>query len=161
MITEMPKLMLIPLIDGYNVNLARNVITTDTESGFPRTRKDSIGKPHLVSATYKCSASQLEYFIAFNNRYEGLPFLTKLKVDRPGLNWYECNILNDYIPYNELGNGFTTMQLSLVVKPSIRNVESDIEITDVYNMTDSEIDEYFKLLEKMVNEDLPASLERL
>lgn len=146
----MPKLMLIPLIDGYNVSLARNVITTDTESGYPRSRKDNTGKPHLVSATYKCSAAQLEYFIAFNSLYEGLPFLAQLKVDRPGLKWYECNILNEYIPYNELGNGFTTMQLSLVVKPTIRNVEDDERAV----FFQAKADEYFYDLAKLANEGL-------
>lgn len=155
---SMPKLMLTPFREGYNFSLSRNVVTTETEGGMPRSRKDSIGKPHRANPTYKCTRAQWQYFLAFMRAYEGLPFLAYLILDDIDHQWYECNILDMVLPVSTLGDQIFTVQLSLVVKPIKYNVESDIAFLEIYKMTDGQVEQYFKLLEKLVNEDLPSAL---
>ena len=159
--TSMPKLMLTPFRDGYNFSLARNVVTTETDGGMPRTRKDSIGKPHRANPTYKCTRAQWQYFLTFMRVYEGLPFLAYLLLDDVDHQWYECDILDMVLPVSSLGDQIFTVQLSLVAKPIKYDVESDITFLDVYKMTDGQVEQYFTLLEKLVNEDLPSATRGL
>ena len=155
---EMPKLMLIPLRDDYAPSLARSVTSTETIVGLPRERKDSVGKVHRVSAAYLCTSAQWQYFLAFTRAYEGLPFLANLQLDDINLQWYECRIIGEYLPFNTLGAGLFRVQLNLVAKPIKYDIDNDILISTLYQMTDGQIELYFQMLEKLVNEDLPAAL---
>lgn len=159
--TELPKLMLKPQRDGYNFSLARNVISTETIVGLPRERKDSVGKVHRPNVTYKCTRPQWQYFLSFMRAYEGLPFLAYLLLDDVDHQWYECRIVGDSLPVQTLGDQIFTVQLSLVAKPIKYNVETDIAITKIYEMTKGKMAEYFNLLAKLVNQDLPDALRRL
>lgn len=156
--TEMPKFMLKPLRDGYSFRIARNVVRTETIVGLGRERKDSVGKAHPVNATYKCTRAQWQYFLAFNRAYEGLPFLAYLLIDDIDHKWYQCSIVDEYLPVSTQGDQIFTVQLSLVAKPIKYDVEADKTITAIYEMTDGQIDKYFNLLAKLVNEDLPDAL---
>lgn len=155
---EIPKFMLKPQRNGYSFSLARSVTSTETIVGLPRERKDSVGKAHRVNATYKCTRAQWQYFLSFSRAYEGLPFLAYLLLDDIDHKWYECRIIGDSLPVDTLGDQIFTVQLSLVAKPIKYNVEMDMTIVKLYEMTDGQIDRYFKLLEKLVNEDLPEAL---
>lgn len=156
--TAIPKFMLKPQRDGYSFNLARNVISTETIVGLPRERKDSVGKAHSVNATYKCTRAQWRYFLAFSRAYEGLPFLAYLLLDDIDHQWYQCSIVGEYLPVSTLGDQIFTVQLSLFAKPIKYDVEADKTITAIYEMTDGQIEKYFNMLAKLVNEDLPEAL---
>ena len=152
---EIPKFMLKPQRDGYSFNLARSVTSTETIVGLPRERKDSVGKVHRVNATYKCTRSQWQYFLAFSRAYEGLPFLAYLLLDDIDHQWYECRIIGESLPVSTLGDQIFTVQLSLVAKPIKYNIDNDILISTLYQMTDGQIDLYFRMLAHLVNKDLP------
>lgn len=155
---DIPKFMLKPLRDGYSFRLARNVVRTDTIVGLPRERKDSVGKAHPVNATYKCTRAQWQYFLAFTRAYEGLPFLAYLLIDDIDHKWYQCSIVDEYLPVNTKGDQIFTVQLSLVAKPIKHDIDNDILISTLYQMTEGQIELYFQKLAKLVNEDLPAAL---
>lgn len=156
--SEIPKLMLKPLRAGYSFGLARNVTSTDTIVGLPRERRDSIGKVHRPNVIYKCTRAQWQYFLAFMRAYEALPFLAYLLLDDIDHKWYQCRIVGDMLSVNTLGDQIFTVQLSLVAEPIRYNVEDDIAITTIYEMTDGQSTLYFSLLEKLVNEDMPNAL---
>lgn len=155
---DIPKFMLKPLRDGYSFRLARNVVRTDTIVGLPRERKDSVGKAHPVNATYKCTRAQWQYFLAFTRAYEGLPFLAYLLIDDIDHKWYQCSIVDEYLPVNTKGDQIFTVQLSLVAKPIKYDIDNDILISTLYQMTEGQIELYFQKLAKLVNEDLPDAL---
>ena len=155
--TEIPKLMLKPLRDGYGFNLARSVTSTETIVGLPRERKDSVGKVHRPNVTYKCTRAQWQYFLAFMRVYEGLPFLAYLLLDDIDHQWYECRIVGDSMPVQTLGDQIFTVQLSLVAKPIKYDVETDLSFLEIYKGTEGQIDLYYRLLAKLVNEDLPSA----
>lgn len=155
--TEIPKLMLKPLRDGYSFNLARSVTSTETIVGLPRERKDSVGKVHRPNVTYKCTRAQWQYFLVFMRVYEGLPFLAYLLLDDIDHQWYECRIVGDSMPVQTLGDQIFTVQLSLVAKPIKYDVETDLSFLEIYKGTEGQIDLYYRLLAKLVNEDLPSA----
>lgn len=158
---DIPKFMLKPLRDGYSFSLARNVASTETIVGLPRERKDSVGKVHRANVTYKCVRSQWQYFLAFTRAYEGLPFLAYLLLDDVDHKWYECRIVGDSMPVQPLGDQIFTVQLSLVAKPIKYDIDNDILISTLYQMTEGQIELYFQKLAKLVNEDLPDALGAL
>lgn len=159
--SELPKLMLRPLLDGYTPDLARSVISTQTMAGFPRERKDSVGKAHRVTVGYLCTKSQWRYFLAFMRAYEGSPFLANLQLDDVNLQWYECRLVGDSLPFTPLGGGLFRVQLGLVARAITHEVETDITIVKIYEMTDGQIDRYFKELAELVNKDLPNAFGSL
>lgn len=152
---EIPKLMLMPLREGYDFSLGRGVTTTETAVGLPRQRRDSVGKAHRASVTYRCRRSQWQYLMAFLRAYAGLPFLAMLELDDVDPQWYECSIISENIGGNLVGAKVKDASFELVAKPILYPVDTDIAITTIYAMTDGQIDRYFSLLEKLVNEDLP------
>lgn len=153
-----PKLMLKPQRNGYSFGLARSVTSTETIVGLPRERRDSVGKIHRPSVTYKCTRSQWRYFLSFMRVYEGLPFLAYLLLDDIDHQWYECRIVGESLPVQTLGDQIFTVQLELVAKPIKYDVEVDESILAIYEITGGQTDLYFKLLEKLVNEDLPEAV---
>lgn len=158
---DIPKLMLKPLRDGYSFSLARSVTSTDTIVGLPRERKDSVGKVHRVNVTYKCKRAQWQYFLKFMRTYEGLPFLAYLLLDDIDHQWYECRIVGDSMPVQTLGDQIFTVQLSLVAQPTKYDVDTDLAFLKIYQMTEGEVDEYFKALAKFTNEDMPNALGKI
>lgn len=158
---DIPKFMLKPLRDGYSFNLARSVTSTETIVALPRERKDSVGKVHRANVTYKCVRAQWQYFLAFMRAYEGLPFLAYLLLDDIDHQWYECRIVGDSMPVQTLGDQIFTVQLSLVAKPIKYNVETDLAFLEIHQMTEGEVEEYFKALAKFTNEDMPNTLGKI
>lgn len=159
--TDIPKLMLIPLRDDYSPSLARSVTTTETIVGLPRQRNDSVGKVHRANVSYRCTAAQWQYFLTFTRAYEALPFLAQLQLDNIDLQWYECQIVSDSMPFSVSGYQIFTVQLSLVAKPIKYNVDSDLAFLKIHQMTEGEVEEYFKALAKFTNEDMPNTLGKI
>lgn len=155
---DMPKLMLLPLRDGYGFNLGRDVVTTETTGGMPRQRRDGVGKVHRASTSYRCNKAQWQYLSAFLRAYAGLPFLAFLQLDDADCGWYESRIISDNIGGGVVGAGYVDVSLELVAKPKPYDVDTDITLTTIYQMTDGQIDLYFRQLEKLVNEDLPNAI---
>ena len=171
---ELPKFMLKPFTDGYGINLADDVMTTDTAGGEPRQRVGFIGAWHTVTATYKHRPAQHQYFLAFRNAYRGQAFWAYLLVDDVVHRWYRCRFVKNGQISPRYGGGMFTVSVSLTVEPIPHSIDSngnfipyphsvdeDMAMVAMYNMTDGQVDKYFNLLEKLVNVDLPSALENL
>ena len=156
--TDLPKLMLKPYREGYSFTLGRQTRTTETASGMPRQRKDSVGTVHRLSPTYKCTRSMCQYLMAFLRTYEAQPFLAYLLLDDAEHHWYECRITSDSISVSTRGDQIFSVQIELIIKPRPVNASLDLTIVDIYGMTGGQMDAYFNSLEKLVNEDLPEAL---
>lgn len=156
---DLPKLMLKPFRNGYGFNLGYGVVSTDTEYGMPRQRLDGIGKPHKLTATYKCTRAMYQYLVAFLRVYKGLPFNAYLLLDDVDHTWYECRITaSESIQVSTLGDQIFTVQLPMVVKPIKYSVDTDKSIIAIYEMTGGKPNEFYNYLEKLVNQDLPKAM---
>jgi len=150
------KLMLIPLRDGYGMSLGRMTLNNETESKTVRQRKDSVGKIHSVTPTYRCTKAQYDYLITFLESSRSKRFLAYLLVDNSQLAWYECRIIDSMISVSTISNTVFDVQLTLAVDPHIYDFGLDNAITDVYEMTGGQSDAYFRSLERLVN-NLPET----
>lgn len=153
--TDLPRFMLKPLRDGYTYSIARNTISTPTESGRTRQRRGSIGKPHIVNATYQCTKPMWQYFTAFFRQYEAQSFLAYLLIGDTELQWYQCRCLNDDIPTSIAGRRLFKFQLTLEVIPLPVDVIADSAVVEAYNLTNGSPGIFLQLLEGLANDQLP------
>lgn len=159
---SLPKLILKPYREGYNFGLANPTIITPTAAGMPRGRVDSVGSIHTLAPTYKCTRPMHQYLLSFLRAYRGQRFLAYLLLDDIDHQWYECMITNQGpIPVSTQGNQIFTTQLEMSAEPISYNVQTDIAISTIYQMTDGQIDVFFNKLSKLVNEDLPDATRAL
>lgn len=155
---DLPKLILKPFRDGYNFGLANPTIITPTAAGMPRARVDSVGSVHTLAPTYKCTRPMYQYLLSFMRAYRGQKFLAYLLLDDIDHQWYECMITNQgQIPVSTNGDEIFMVGLEMTAEAIDYDVQTDITITTIYEMTDGQSARYFRLLEKLVNEDLPAA----
>lgn len=155
---DLPKLRLKPLREGYSFNLGRQTVTTQTESGQPRQRKASVGTVHTLSPTYKCTRVQMQYLHAFLRAYEAQPFLAYLLIDDIDHKWYECRIVSDTIPVSALGDQIFTVQLSMTATPISPSLQADLATIKVYDGADANPSLFYKLLDQIVNIEMPEAL---
>lgn len=155
-----PTLMLAPERQGYNTSLAYGVISTETEIGMPRQRMGSVGNVHKTSPTYRCRQAQYNYLMAFLRAYRGLPFLSLQHFDDVDPKLYETRIVGE-IKTSVVGYGVIDVSFNVVCKPIIYNIETDKAIVEIYRITNGNMNEYFNLLEQLVNKDLPDATRGL
>lgn len=155
---DLPKLRLKPLREGYSFNLGRQTVTTQTESGQPRQRKASVGTVHTLSPTYKCTRVQMQYLHAFLRAYEAQPFLAYLLIDDIDHKWYECRIVSDNIPVSALGDQIFTVQLNITATPISPSLQADLATIKVYDGADANPALFYKLLDQIVNIEMPEAL---
>lgn len=168
---ELPKFMLKPFADSYGINLAEDVINTETAGGEPRQRQGFVGSWHTVTATYKHRPAQHQYFLAFRNAYKARAFWAYLLVDDVVHRWYRCRFIKNGQISPRYGGGIFTVAVTLSVEPIPydidkdgnfipypHSVDEDLTITAIYEMTNGESDKYFNMLEKLVNQDLPQAM---
>lgn len=154
--SELPKFMLKPLRDGAGFGLSNPTIITPTMAGPPRGRVGTVGGVHRLSPRYRCTRQMYRYFINFINAYPAQWFLAYLVIDDIDHQWYECMITTQgEIPVTNLGDQIFTVQLDMVAMPIDRDVEGSKTIVKLYELTDGQIELYFKQLADLVNKDLP------
>ena len=169
-INTLPKFMLKPFADGYNVTLSDDFITTPMQGGEPRQRRIFEGGWHQVSATYKLRPAQKQYFTAFRRAYAGRSFLAYLLIDDVVHRWYRCRFIDNKKLSPRWGGGMTYASVELSVEPIPyaydkdgnlvaypHTMDNDLSMVAIYNMTDGQTDLFFNQLEKLVNQDLPAA----
>ena len=155
----LPKLMLKPYRDGYNFGLANPTVITPTAAGLSRGRVDSVGGVHVLSPTYKCTRPMQQYLFSFLRAYRGQRFLAYLILDDIDHRWYECMITTQGpIPMQSIGDQIFVTQLEMQAEPIDYDVETDMTITAIYELTDGQSHKYFAQLSKLDNEILPDAL---
>lgn len=156
---DLPKLMLKPLRDGYNFGLANPVITTPAAAGLGRSRADSVGGVHVLSPTYKCTRSMQKYLLKFLRAYRGQRFLAYLILDDIDHQWYECMITTQGpIPVQAMGDQIFITQLEMQAEPIDYDIDADLVFTKIYEMTDGQVELYYRELGSLVNKALPDAL---
>lgn len=156
--SEMPKFRLKPFRPGYNFQLGRRTITTETQGGPPRQRRDSTGVVHRLTPTYKCTRVQYEYLINFLTAYEALPFLAYLVLDNKDHQWYKCREVSATLPVGALGDQIFTVQLNIVAEPLLPSVQAALAHVKVYDATDGNPKLFYDLIEQIVNKEMPEAL---
>lgn len=152
----LPKLMLLPLRDSYNPTLGNDVITTQFENGMPRQRLAGVGRPHQTPVTFRHKAQHQDYILAFWRVYRAKAFAMRLILDGTELAWYECRFIGEP-SISALGGSVFEFSINLVCRPKPLDIEADKAYIEAYNATGGDISGFFNLLEKLVNEDLPAA----
>lgn len=156
----LPKMILCPLRDSYNVVLGDDVITTQYENGMPRQRLNGVGRPHQVGVTFRHKAQHQEYLQRFWRINRAKPFAMRLILDSTELAWHECRFIGNP-QLSALGNNVFEFTVNLVCKPKPLDLAVDQDFIDFYVAANGDISGYFNLLEKLVNQDLPAAMRGL
>tara|TARA_R110000751_G_scaffold29116_5_gene75339 strand:+ start:39 stop:359 length:321 start_codon:yes stop_codon:yes gene_type:complete len=100
-----------------------------------------------------------QYLFSFLRAYRGQRFLAYLILDDIDHQWYECMITTQGpIPMQSLGDQIFVTQLEMQAEPIDYDVETDMTITAIYELTDGQSHKYFAQLSKLVNESLPDAL---
>ena len=157
---DLPKLQLIPQLDGYGVKLGNNAITTEVEYGMPRQRLASVGAVHRVTPTYRCTKAQYQYMMVFLRAYRARAVLMYHHFDDVEPSWYECVIVSN-ISVGHVGYQCYDVSFDVVAKSTRYNIDQDLGFLAIYEMSQDEQDAYFNQLEKLVNQDLPNATRGL
>src|SRR5699024_8150396 len=80
-LSELPTLILCPLLDSYNPTLGNDVITTQYENGMPRQRLAGVGRPHQTPVSFRHKAQHQDYILAFWRVYRARAFAMRLILD--------------------------------------------------------------------------------
>lgn len=153
----LPKMILCPLRDGYNVTLGDDVITTQFENGMPRQRLNGVGRPHQVGVTFRHKAQHQEYLYNFWQFNKAKPFAMRLIIGNSELLWYECRFIGSPATLS-LGADVHEFSISLVVKPKPFDKVVAQEFIDAYLLTGGDLTGYLNILEQLVNYHLPEEV---
>lgn len=155
-IEDLPKLVLCPLLEGYSVDLGNDVISTQYTNGMPRQRLGGVGSPHRLSVTFRHKGQHQQYIYSFWEWHKTKSFAMRLKIGSPTLSWFECRFLGSPTT-RDLGGNVHEFSIELVVKP--KRIDLDVKAAYIwaYVKTGGDISTFFNDLEKLVNEDLPAT----
>ncbi|MCK6157994.1 hypothetical protein KZX29_04180 [Moraxella osloensis] len=151
------QLILSPLRDSYNLTFGDDVVTTEYSDGMPRQRLDSTGRPHHTGIGFRNTKSQQDYLQAFWRINRAKPFSMQLLGDNTTLEWYECRFIS---PPNlkSLAPNVFDWSCDIVVKPKPLDIETDKTIVAIFEQTGGYTDQFFNLLEKLVNVELPNAI---
>lgn len=155
-IETLPKLLLCPLLESYSVTLGDDVLTTQYETGMPRQRLGSIGRPHEVSVGFRHESVHQDYILAFWRLYRMKPFALRLVIEDTSLSWYECRFVGAPSK-RKVGGDVYEFNANLLVKPKPLRDAEDNDLVWVYEQTDGDPLTYTNILERLVNESLPES----
>lgn len=158
----MNSFALCPLQQGYNPEVANNLLEQELMGGFARQRIQFVNNSHTVNVSVMLDGkNKAEYFWAFwrSHQQKPRPFLWRLIIDDVEALTYECQFIAGSIRVNERDGIVYSVSFGIRVKPNNTGKEFDQNIIDVWDNGDPQ--RLFDLLEKLVNEDLPAALGRL
>lgn len=88
---------LVPLVSGFNRVRRSGVVRSDVGGGSTRQRKKSFNMPHIASVTFYLRSPAAQDFIqSFINRSEGKKFICHLSADRPIVEPYVVQAIDDW-----------------------------------------------------------------
>lgn len=154
------EFILLPLRDSYNIQLGDDVTTTQFDSGMPRQRLTSIGKPHQVDVTFRHKNQHQEYLYNFWMLHRTKPFMMRLLAGSSEISWFECRFVGG-LNHTEVGFNVHQCSIGLIVKPNRFDKQVAQDYVDAYTLTGGDLSTFFNALEKLVNEDLPSAMRGL
>lgn len=155
----MNNFALCPLQQGYSPEIANNILEQELMGGFARQRIQFVNNSHRVTPSVMLDDKRKQqYFWAFwrSHQQNPRPFLWRLIIDDVSAQTYECQFIAGSLRTNERDGIVYSVSFGLRVKPNNTGKEFDQNIIDIWNDGDPSL--LFNLLEKLVNEDLPAAL---
>lgn len=158
----MNSFALCPLQQGYNPEIANNILEQALMGGFARQRIQFVNNTHTINASVMLDdKGKQEYFWAFWRSHQAnpRPFLWQLIIDDFMAKTYECQFIAGSIRVNERNGIVYSVSFGIRVKPNNTGKEFDDEIIAAWN--DGDPRTLFNLLAKLVNEDLPAAFGEL
>lgn len=154
----MNNFALCPLQQGYSPEIANNLLEQELMGGFARQRLQFVNNTHAVNASVMLDDKRkAQYFWAFWDRHQEnpRPFLWRLIINDVEARIYECQFIAGSLRINERSGIVYSVSFGVRVKPNNTGKEFDQEIIDAWDNGDPQ--RLFDLLEKLVNEDLPAA----
>lgn len=157
---DLPQLILSPLRDSYDLEFGDDVLTTQYDDGMPRQRLESTGRVHRTGIAFRHKKAQQDYLQAFWRTYRAKAFAMQLIGDSTDLEWYECRFVGK-AKFKEIGYQVYEWSCEIAIKPQKLNIELDAVIIEIYNQTGGYTNQFFNILEKLVNQDLPQAMRGL
>lgn len=155
----MNNFALCPLQRGYSPTVANNLLEQELMGGFARQRVQFVNNVHTVTASVMLDDHRKQqYFLAFwrSHQTNPRPFLWRLIVDDVQATTYVCQFVASSLQIGERDGKVYSVSFSLRLKPNNTGKDFDQIIIDAWESGDPFL--LFKLLEKLVNEDLPDAL---
>lgn len=146
----LPKLVLSPDQDGYNVRPGENAIMTEVGGGKPRMRLDQMNTASDVDVQWKCDPGEFQYLMAFYNtqlKRGSLPFEIDLLLGQPYVVTHEAIFVPGSLQCEPEGVAMT-VQATLKVVPII-----DTGVDEV-TLALAGVDGWFTQFEQLVNYDM-------
>ncbi len=154
----MDRLMICPLMKGYNFSPGSNLREQETEGGPPRQVPFFVGAWHTADVSISLNnADEKEYFWAFWRDKQRSPnnWLWTLALDNGTLEECECRFIADSKPQeNERDGKILQISFQIRIKPIYRDPENDRNIIEAWQNGGPAI---IGTIKKIPNEWFPAA----
>lgn len=155
----MNNFALCPLQRGYSPTVANNLLEQELMGGFARQRVQFVNNVHTVTASVMLDEKiKQQYFWAFwdNHQDKPRPFMWRLMVNNTEMTDYVCQFVASSLQIGERDGKVYSVSFNLRLKPNNTGKDFDEGIIGLWESGDPSL--LLKLLEKLVNEDLPDAL---
>lgn len=146
--------LLIPERDSYSVDADYGVVTTNTEGGMPRQRRDRLSTLFKINVTYLCVDEEFEYAMRFLRAVAGTEFKAPLVLDSSKVDLYKVRIIST-VNIVELSPLLHKIQFTLITTGKPYNINEDSGYAYMLSLKHTDFNNY---LEKLVNVDLYRGL---
>ena len=146
--------LLVPERDGYSVDADYGVVTTNTEGGMPRQRRDRLSTLFKINVTYLCVEEEFEYAMRFLRAVAGTQFKAPLVLDNSKLELYKVRIIST-VNIVELSPLVHKIQFTLISTGKSYDINEDSGYAHMLALKHTDFSNY---LEKLVNVDLYQGL---
>nr|DAK65932.1 MAG TPA: hypothetical protein [Caudoviricetes sp.] len=150
----MISFLLIPERDTYSVDADYGVVTTNTEGGMPRQRRDRLSTLFKINVTYLCVEEEFEYAMRFLRAVAGTEFKAPLVLDSSKIDLYKVRLISS-VNVTELSPLVHKIQFSLIATGKPYNINEDSGYAYMLSLKHTNFSSY---LEKLTNVDLYQGL---
>lgn len=157
---NLPKFLLLPERNSYNLEFGDNVLRTKFASGRTRQRLNGDDAPHVTPVTFRLKTKQQDYLNAFYRLYKSSYFAMMLIADTTSLEWYECQFIGK-ASLKQLGANFYEWTNQIEITPQPLDIDKSKVTVAIFNMTNGEPSKFNDMMEKYVNVDLPQAMRGL
>jgi hypothetical protein len=153
----MEKLPFPPEQATYVYGSTKDVVSTELDGGYSRTRRDIVGSASTISVTWNFDLEDYQYFRSFYNSACGrgaYPFLIDLLLDQPYLEEYVAKFVANSVETSEPFGLSRVVSAKLEVIPN-EDLEADAITLLLYQLSPSP---FFNELSNLSNLDWPPDL---